>query len=322
MKLSNLATVLRAAGLTVVESPGWSTRGYKAPGDAAPRDLAEVRGILWHHTATNRARFNGADAPTLQMCIDGRPDVAGPLCQIVFGRNGTVYLAAAGLANHAGAGSAPGIPKDQGNYYLIGIEMESSGVTPWDWTADQLRVAPHLGAALERAYLMHLPEALRLQIGHAEYSSQGKIDPAGWPGGMDGLRDAINAVLRGAPAPAAPGPAPVAPQGTPARQPRSYGDDQIHWVVEPGDTLSKIQAHYNGPSVAQIAAHNNIDPDHITPGQKIWIPGPLVWIIEAPDTIRSIAKYYGLDPAYLAGLNGLPGPDATIYIGNRLTIKA
>lgn len=192
MRLSHLAGALRKHGLTVVETPGWASRGF------AGRDLKEVRGVLWHHTATNRARFNGADAPTLGMCIEGRPDVAGPLCNIVFGRNGTVYLVAAGLANHAGAGVAPNIPRDMGNYYLIGIEMESSGVAPWDWTPEQLRVAPYLGAALEVECLGGLPPELRLQIGHLEYSSQGKIDPAGWPGGMDGLRSAINAVLNGA----------------------------------------------------------------------------------------------------------------------------
>ncbi|AYN58251.1 endolysin [Arthrobacter phage Kepler] len=189
MKLSNLAGKLRKHGLTVVETPGWSNRGFLG------RDLLEVRGVLWHHTATNRVRFNGSNAPTLQMCIEGRPDVSGPLCQIVFGRDGTVYLTAAGLANHAGAGSAPGIPRDMGNYHLVGIEMESSGVAPWDWTLDQLRVAPHLGAALELELLQHLPAERRLQIGHLEYSSQGKIDPAGWPGGMDGLRSSINRVL-------------------------------------------------------------------------------------------------------------------------------
>ncbi|QGH74510.1 endolysin [Arthrobacter phage Kuleana] len=191
MKLANLAVALRKHGLTVVETPGWRSRGFLG------RDLLEVRGVLWHHTATNRARFVGNDAPTLSMCIDGRPDVAGPLCNIVFGRNGTVYLTAAGLANHAGAGAWHNIPRDLGNYYLIGIEMESSGVAPWDWTADQLRVAPYLGAALELEYLGHLPPELRLQIGHLEYSSQGKIDPAGWPGGMDGLRAQINKVLAG-----------------------------------------------------------------------------------------------------------------------------
>ena len=135
MKLSNLANVLRDAGLTVVETPGWKTRGY------AGQDLKEIRGVLHHHTATNRSRFN-EDAPTLNMCINGRSDLAGPLCNIVFGRTGTVYLVAAGVANHAGAGSAHGIPENMGNHYLIGIEMESSGIAPWDWTADQLRVAP------------------------------------------------------------------------------------------------------------------------------------------------------------------------------------
>ncbi len=318
MKLSNLANVLRAAGLTVVEAAGWASRGY------AGQDLADVRGVLWHHTATNRGAFAGSDAPTLNMCIGGRSDLAGPLCNIVFGRNGTVYLVAAGLANHAGRGSAAGIPTDAGNYYLIGIEMESSGVAPFDWTEDQIRVAPHLGAALERAYLLNQPEELRLQLGHLEYSSEGKIDPAGWPGGMNGLRESINAVLGGgAPAPLAPASTPApAPAPAPAPGQIIRGDNEIHWVVERGDTLSKIQAYYNGPSVDQIAAYNRIDKNSITPGQKVWIPGPLVWIIEAPDTIRSIAAYYGLDAGYLAAINGLPGPDAEIYIGNVLTIKA
>lgn len=120
------------------------------------------------------------------------------------------------------------------------------------------------------------------------------------------------------PAPAAkpvPKPAPA------ARKPRVYSDSAIHWVVERGDTLGKIAAYYNGPTVAQIAAHNNIDANTIKPGQKIWIPGRLEWIIEAPDTIRSVAKYYGLDPGGLAARNGLAGPDATIYVGNRLVIQ-
>jgi hypothetical protein len=219
VKLSNLANVLRAAGLTVVETPGWSTRGY------AGQDLVEVRGVLWHHTATPAARRLLAGAPTLQMTINGRSDLAGPLCNITFGRDGTVYLVAAGVANHAGRGSAPGIPTNAGNHYLIGIEMESSGLAPWDWTADQIRVAPHLGAALERAYLQGLAPELRLQLGHKEYSSEGKIDPAGWPGDMDGLRAAINATLSGSGA--------LAPQGTTTTTttPPAPGKDQDDMLV-------------------------------------------------------------------------------------------
>lgn len=118
----------------------------------------------------------------------------------------------------------------------------------------------------------------------------------------------------------------IAPQSAPAAPAPAAGqiirsDDEIHWVVDPGDTLSKIAAYYNGPSVDQIAAYNRIDKNTLKPGQKIWIPGPLVWIIEAPDTIRSIAAYYGLDAGYLASINGLPGPDAEIYIGNTLIVK-
>jgi hypothetical protein len=189
--LTDLADVCRRSGLKVVEIDGWASRGY------AGQSLVDVAGVLWHHTATGRAAFASSDAPTLGMCVNGRSDLPGPLCNLVLGRSGTVYVVAAGVANHAGVGSAPGIPTDAGNHYLIGIEMESSGVTPWDWTPEQIDAAPRLGAALESGYLQGRPEDLRLQLAHFEYSSAGKIDPAGWPGGMDGLRASINACLAG-----------------------------------------------------------------------------------------------------------------------------
>lgn len=139
------------------------------------------------------------------------------------------------------------------------------------------------------------------------------------PGKWDLAR--LDALARnGAPA------APVAPAAVPANAPVPIQrpDSEIHWVVDPGDTLGKIAAHYGIPKdVQRIADYNGIGHvNTIHAGQKIFIPGPLVWIIEAPDTIRSIAAYYGLDAGYLASLNGLPGPDAEIYIGNVLTIKA
>lgn len=320
--LDDVVAVLRAAGVTVHETPGWITRGYDG------QDLVEIRGILWHHTATNRSAFIKDPNPTTCTLVNGRSDLAGPLCNLQLGRDGSVTIIATGVANHAGKGSAPGFPANTGNHYLIGIEMESSGIAPWDWTPAQLKMAPIVGAALEAHYLKKLPADQRLQLGHMEYSSEGKIDPAGWPGGMDGLRASINAILGAAPVlapassvPAKPVPAKPAPAPAPVKKPRTYPDSDIHWVVERGDTLAKIQAYYAGPSVAQIAAYNNIDPNRITPGQKIWIPGPLAWNIEAPDTLRSVAAYYGLDAGYLARLNGLRGPDSTIYIGNQLIIK-
>lgn len=308
MKLSNMATTLRRYGLTVVEHPGWSSRGYLG------RDLIAVAGVLWHHTATNRAAFNSSTAPTAQMCIVGRPDCAGPLCNIVFARDGAVHLIAAGLANHAGAGATgtTTVPQDMGNYYLIGIEMESSGVAPWDWTEDQKRVAPYLGAALELIYLQHLPAELRYQGGHLEYSSQGKIDPAGWPGGMDGLRAAINATIpkltAGAAAPA------------PAQKPAAQKPDEIgpRWIVERGDTLGKIAAYYGTPAaVASIAKYNGIkDANRLKIGQAVYIPGPLVWEVERGDTWAKIDAYYGYAPGAVQSRN----PGATLTPGTVLKV--
>lgn len=321
MKLSNMATVLRRYGLTVVEHPGWSTRGY------AGQDLTEVRGVLWHHTATNRAAFANHTHPTAALCINGRSDLPGPLCQILFARDGAVHLLAAGVCNHAGYGLAAGIPQDMGNHYMIGIEMESSGVAPWDWTADQLRVAPYLGAALELGYLGHLPAASRIQIGHMEYSSarvpdlQGKIDPAGWPGGMAGLRATINAKItelsKGTKAPPVTAPAKVPAAATPATNAKPNPNGP-HWVVSPGDTLAEISRYYGGPSVAQIKAYNGLRSDAIRPGQKIYIPGPLVWHVEAGDTLGEIGAYYGIPWQTIAANNGIKG--TTIHVGQTIKI--
>lgn len=297
MRLSHIAPRLRKYGLTVVETAGWANRGY------AGWDLSDIRGILWHHTATNRAAFRYNTAPTLGLCINGRSDLPGPLCQIVFGRDGVVYLTAAGWANHAGAGIAHGVPRDRGNAHLVGIEMESSGVAPWDWTADQKRVAPYLGAALELELLMHRAPQDRIQIGHLEYSSQGKIDPAGWPGGMNGLRDQINAKiaeLQGGTKAGSAG-------STYKPKPVSDTVDKTgpHWVVQPGDTLNKIATYYGIPgSAARIAKYNRIgDPNRIKPGQKIYIPGPLAWVVDPGDTWGKIDAYYGYAPGAVKSRN-------------------
>lgn len=119
-----------------------------------------------------------------------------------------------------------------------------------------------------------------------------------------------------------PAPAVPASRPKPTSKRKTYGADDIHWSVEKGDTLSKIARYYGIPDKVQaIADHNGIKPDALVIGERIWIPGPLAWTIEAPDTIRSVAAYYGLDAGYLARMNDLPGPDATIYIGNTLWIK-
>lgn len=186
--LTNLADVLRAytapdgSKLTVVETAGWKTRGYAGQG------LAAAVGHMWHHTATAESAFAYADCPTLNLLINGRSDLPGPLCNIAFGRSGTVYVVAAGVANHAGPGSAGGAYANVGNFYFVGNEMESSGVRN-DWTPAQVRIMPYVAAALERGY----GGRDFMQLGHKEYSSMGKIDPAFID--MDAMRDAVNNIL-------------------------------------------------------------------------------------------------------------------------------
>lgn len=192
MFLTDLADKLRAyrdsdgEGLTVVEIDGWQYRTYDGNG------MAGNVGVLHHHTATAESSFAYSDCPTLSLLVNGRSDLPGPLCNLAFGRSGTVYVVAGGQANHAGRGQIPGVGyENMGNYYTIGIEAESSGVRD-DWTEAQRRVWPHLGAALDEAYS---DGGVYYQVGHREYSYDGKIDPSFID--LDQLRDDINTNLTG-----------------------------------------------------------------------------------------------------------------------------
>src|ERR1700749_673133 len=107
--LTWLPEILEAAGLKVAETDNWRTRGRA--------EMGTVRGVMCHHTAT--PGHLDKNMPTLDMLIRGRPDLAGPLCQLGLGRDGTFYVVAAGRANHAGAGSWQGLTA--GNFNFIGI---------------------------------------------------------------------------------------------------------------------------------------------------------------------------------------------------------
>lgn len=123
--LTDLANILRAEGLTVVEISNWRTRGFKYK-DTPDGGLIALRGGLVHHTATS-ARATG-NYPSLNVVWNGRADVAGPLAQLGLGRDGTWYVIAAGRANHSGAVDNP----NYHNAYAIGVEAEHPGGSdPW-----------------------------------------------------------------------------------------------------------------------------------------------------------------------------------------------
>lgn len=163
-----LADVLRAAGLTVIEQPGWKTRGRAAMGD--------VKGVMLHHTGSNP---KGGDHPALDLVEKGRaaapgaPALPGPLSHMLLARNGTVYVVAAGRTNHAGKGAWQGVT--DGNEDFLGVEAENNG-TGEVWPALQLVAYARLCAAI----LTHIGADDIMAVGHKEYAlpKGRKIDPS------------------------------------------------------------------------------------------------------------------------------------------------
>ncbi|MGO1052694.1 N-acetylmuramoyl-L-alanine amidase [Crossiella sp. CA198] len=169
-----LPDVLRGAGLKVSEVNGWRTRGADG--------MRDLRGVLLHHTGGLAA----GNFPALTTLLNGNGETPPPLAQLGLGRDGTWFIVASGLANHAGKGAYAGLPANNANPYLIGVEAQSSGVGPSDWTQAQIEAYPRGVAAL----LRHIGRGAEWAIGHKEWTKR-KIDPARWPGDMQGFRASV-----------------------------------------------------------------------------------------------------------------------------------
>ena len=150
---------LEAAGLTVVREWGWDLRGSAS---------FNPQGVVCHHTAS----APGNNAPSLGICINGRPDLPGPLCQLLIARDGTCHVIASGTANHAGAGGWRGLT---GNTSVFGIEVENNGLGE-PWTGHLLDVFARACAALLRG--MGDTDADNVCL-HREWAPTRKPDPAG-----------------------------------------------------------------------------------------------------------------------------------------------
>lgn len=150
-----LADQLRKWGCTVVPVPGWETRGNA---NVTPKVVVN------HHTASRST----TKAPSLGIVTNGRPDVPGPLCNVLIARNGVCYVVASGRSNNAGTGSWQGI---SGNTNTFGIEAENNG-TGEPWPAAVLDAMVRVNAAVTT----HLGLPAERCIGHKEWTSR-KIDP-------------------------------------------------------------------------------------------------------------------------------------------------
>ena len=234
-----MADAFRKSGLKVLEVEGWKKRGR--PGTFEPR------GVVFHHTASGR---KGGSAPSLGTVLNGRPGINGPLCNVLIGRDRTVRVIAAGRANHAGEGGPfRNIPKDSGNSFLIGVEVENDGVGE-KWSPELLQTCDAVFAAL----LLGLRRQPDWLIGHREWAPGRKIDPARTNAGlptMNQVRSRVAARMR------TTGP----PQDI---RPDSSGI----YVVKKGDTLFRIALDHR-MSVPELMKLNNLKGTTIFPGQKL-----------------------------------------------------
>ena len=170
-----LADVLREAGLTVVEEPGWKLRSQPSNG----RDYRPI-GILNHHTAPPNPY------PVERLYKS---------CNLFIAQDGTVHVVAAGYQWDSGSGSVdvlhqvmaqahPGrLAKDQGftaspisgNPYFIDIEVDHPG------NGSHLNVVQFEALVWANfAILRHKGWPVQQVLGHAEWTSR-KTDPH-WDG--------------------------------------------------------------------------------------------------------------------------------------------
>ena len=159
-----LVDVLRAAGGQVVGVGDWLNRMRSGSFDPI--------GVLWHHTAATSSATN--PHPALNICINGRSDLAGPLCQALVDYHGVFHVISAGRCNHAGTsgGSGP-IPAGDGNTLMIGWEIDYNGVDQRMTTAQY-----NASIAATAAVLKRLGRDSSYARGHRETSTTGKIDPS------------------------------------------------------------------------------------------------------------------------------------------------
>ncbi|GAS94442.1 Lysin A/amidase [Mycolicibacterium canariasense] len=180
-----LADVLRAEGLTVIETPGWLESGHG--------DMGSLWGVLNHHT--------GSNGSTWQSIRYGRSDLAGPLANIHLRRDGVVELVAVGVCWHGGTGYWPGLGRHNANQRMIGIECQNDGGgSPGkphrsSWPDVQYDALVKVNAAINRRIDVDASHSLS----HKEYdqgdppTAEGKWDPGAID--MDILRADIQAQI-------------------------------------------------------------------------------------------------------------------------------
>jgi len=180
-------------------------------------------GVVWHHTASGT--LSTGNMPSLNWCrFPGEYAGEARACHVVVGRDGFLQIIAGRGAYHAGAGgpmkvNGTYIPKDIGNRYLIGIEIEASSTTKVNkkdrqtpksgMNPAQLDAVAKFCAALFDILKWPTDAAIR----HRDWAPGRKVDV-----GIDLsiIHEKIDGYRAGAPAPVPPKPKPT-PTPTPEK---------------------------------------------------------------------------------------------------------
>lgn len=149
-----MVDAFRRAGLKVAEFDGWRNRGHG--------DFGGIWGPFMHHTGSFGETPRGiAQHPSLGLASQWHLD-----------KNGLFTICGIGIAWHAGTGSWPGIPKNNGNAVTIGIEAAHNGTAAWSvaqynaYLKGVQTINRFLGTPIDRV------------VAHKEYGAvQGKWDP-------------------------------------------------------------------------------------------------------------------------------------------------
>lgn len=221
--MSWAADELRAAGLSVIEHPGWKTRGR-------PRSVGryQPRGLMIHHDASKAgpSPYVAKFLAEVGRSAEGIPAPLSPFW-VCMGCNhvhpvGTWHVLAAGRCNHAGTGDGWGaVGEDAGNAVLAGVETDN---TVGEATPPEMYASLVKGSAALMKRMRSDPKTLL--CAHREYTDR-KNDPDDI--NMSTMRLDVARTMAGTP---------VKPK--PPAKPR----ESVRYVVLKGDTLTKIGAYY------------------------------------------------------------------------------
>jgi len=214
MSAAVLIRALKGEGLTIkTPHAGWTTHERDS---ATGKVFGPVHGVMIHHTASHHS---------YEYIYNGSTALPGPLAHAYIDKQGIVWMASAGRANHAGGGdpdvlnavvaesymSRPPASRYgegdkgavDGNDAFYGFECENLGDGKDPWPHTQYVAMVRAAAAICR----HYGWTAKSCIGHLEWSHY-KKDPAGF--GMVAFRTDLAACLRAKPGTwPAPAPTPV-----------------------------------------------------------------------------------------------------------------